>query len=129
MAPFSPIPRIQLRPSAKCRGLIATSMGWRLCSIISRAASMRRFLEYLGRRLAGLGAEYTAELARTQTRRLGELSNRQLSIEIALRICQRALDAVGFGLQLQECRKLRLATGTPVINDQLPGDSPGHVRA
>jgi hypothetical protein len=58
-------------------------------------------------------------------RRFGELSNRQRSIEIALRICQCALDTVGFGLQLQQRRKLRLATGAPVINDQLPSHSPG----
>jgi hypothetical protein len=53
-----------------------TSIGWRLCSIISRAASMRRFLECLGRRLAGLGAERTAELAWAETCRFGELSHR-----------------------------------------------------
>jgi len=39
-----------------------TSIGWRLCSIISRAASTRQVLDRLGRRLAGLGVERTAEL-------------------------------------------------------------------
>jgi hypothetical protein len=61
-------------------------------------------------------------------RRFGELSNRQRRMEIALRICQCALDTVGFGLQLQQCRELRLAAGAAVINDQLPGHGPGHIR-
>ncbi len=79
-----------------CRATI--SIGWRLCSIISRAASTRR-------------------------------SDRQRRSEIALRIGQRALDAVGFGLQLQQRGKLRLAAGTPVVDHQLPSDGPGDVRA
>src|SRR5258707_14300397 len=41
-------------------------------------------LDRLGRRLAGLCAERTAELARTQVRGSGELSDRQRSREIAL---------------------------------------------
>jgi hypothetical protein len=56
-------------------------------------------LDPLGRRLPGLGAESATELALTQVRRLSELSNRQRLIEIALRVGQRALDTVGFGLQ------------------------------
>ena len=59
----------------------------------------------------------------------GELSNRQRRIEIALCICQCALDTVGFGLELQQRRKLRLAAGTAVIDHQLPGHGPGDVRA
>src|ERR1700682_1114030 len=43
-------------------------------------------LDRLGRRLAGLGAEGAAELARTEMRRGGELSNRQRLVEIALGI-------------------------------------------
>ena len=86
-------------------------------------------LDRLGRRLAGLGAERTAELARTEMRRFGELFNRQRSLEIALRIRQCILDSVGFRLQLQQSRKLRLATGTPVIHNQLLGNGPGHVRS
>ena len=62
-------------------------------------------------------------------RRFGELSNRQWLIEIALRIGQCALDTVGFRLQLQQRRKLRLATGTPVIDHELSGDGSGKVRA
>jgi hypothetical protein len=49
-------------------------------------------------------------------RRFGELSDRQRLVEIALRICQCALDTVGFGLQLQQRRELRLATGARVID-------------
>src|SRR5438105_12322274 len=86
-------------------------------------------LDRLGWRLAGLGAERTAELARTEMRRCSELANRQRRIEIALRICQCALDAVGFGLQLEQRRKLRLATGASVIDHQLSGDYPGYVHA
>src|SRR4051794_13232749 len=56
-------------------------------------------LDRLGRRLARLGAERTAELARTEMRRFGELADRQRRREIALRIGQRALDTVGFGLE------------------------------
>src|SRR4030081_3901827 len=62
-------------------------------------------------------------------RRFGELSNRQRRMEISLRICQCALDTVGFGLQLQQCRELRLAAGAAMINDQLPGYGPGDIRA
>ena len=51
-------------------------------------------------------------------RRFGELFNRQRPIEIALRIGQRALDTVGFGLELQQRRKLRLAAGAPVIDHE-----------
>lgn len=50
-------------------------------------------------------------------------------LEIALRICQCTLDTIGFGLQFQQRGKLRLATGTPVIDDQMPRDRPSHVRA
>ena len=42
-------------------------------------------------------------------RRFGEPSNRQRSIEIALRIFQRALHTVGFGLQLQQRKKFDMA--------------------
>src|SRR5258708_19437331 len=59
----------------------------------------------------------------------GELSNRQRRIEVALRICHCALDTVGFWLQLQQCRELRLATGAAVRNDQLPCHGPGAIRA
>jgi hypothetical protein len=78
-----------------------TSIGWRLCSILDA-----QVLDRLGRRLAGLGAESTAELARTEMRRFGELCSRQRLIEITLRIGQGALNTVGFGLQLQQRRKL-----------------------
>jgi len=38
-------------------------------------------------------------------------------------------DTVGFGLGIQQRRKLRMATGAPVINDLLPSPAPGHIRA
>src|SRR5262245_50797185 len=85
-------------------------------------------LDRLSRRLAGLGAERTAELARTEMRRFGELPNRQRLVEIALGVCQCALDTIGFGLQLQQRRKLRLATRTSVIDHEVLGYGPGHVR-
>jgi len=60
-------------------------------------------------------------------RRCGELSNGQRLIEIALSITQYTLDTVGFGFQLRHSRKLRLATGTLVIDHPLPDDGPGHI--
>jgi hypothetical protein len=69
-------------------------------------------LDRLGRRLPGLGAKRAAELAWTEMRHFGDLSNCQRSIEIALRIGECGLDTVGFGLQFQQGRKLRLAAGT-----------------
>jgi len=55
--------------------------------------------------LAGLGAERSAELARTQVRRVGKPFNRQWLVEIALRMRKRALDAVRFRLELQQRRE------------------------
>ena len=106
-----------------------TSIGWRLCSIISRAASTRRF----STALAG-DWPVSARKARLNWRglrcaALASCRNRQRLVEIALRIGQCALDAVGFGLQLQQRRKLRLATGAPVIDHELPGHGPGDIRA
>ncbi len=49
-------------------------------------------LDRPGRRLPGLVAESATELARTQVRRLGEQSNRQRLIEIALRVGQRVVN-------------------------------------
>jgi hypothetical protein len=86
-------------------------------------------LDRLGQRLPGLRAEGATELTRTQVRRPGELPNRQRLIEVALRVGQRALDTVGFRLELQQCRKLRLAAGAPVIDDELPSDGPGGTPA
>jgi len=54
-----------------------------------------KVLDRLGRRLAGLGAERTAELTRAQVRRVGKLFNRQLRGEIALCIGQCALAFAG----------------------------------
>src|SRR6266478_4547670 len=54
-----------------------------------------KVLDRLGRRLAGLGVERTAELARTQMGRVGKLFNRQLRGEIALCIGQCALAFAG----------------------------------
>jgi hypothetical protein len=73
-------------------------------------------LDRLSRRLAGLGAEGAAELARTEMRRGGERANRERLVEVAPGIGQRALDPVGFGLQLEQRRKLRLAAGPSVID-------------
>src|SRR5712675_2196513 len=84
-----------------------------------------KVLDRLGRRLTGLGAERTAELTRAQMRRVRKLLNRQLRVEIALRIGQCVLDTVGFGLQLQQGRELRLAAGAAMVNDQLSGHGPG----
>src|SRR5262249_61793217 len=72
-------------------------------------------------RLARLGAECTAELTRTEMRRIGELRNRQRLVEIALRKCKCTLDTIGFGFQLKQCPKLRLATATPGIDPQKIG--------
>jgi len=51
-------------------------------------------LDRLGRGLTGLGVERAAELAWTEMRRLRQFPHRQLRGEIALRIGQRALDAI-----------------------------------
>jgi hypothetical protein len=59
-------------------------------------------LNRLGRRLTGLRTERTAELTRTQMHCFGELSDRQRRIEVALRLGQRALNTVGFRLQVQQ---------------------------
>ena len=74
-----------------------------------------KVLDRLGRRVTGLGAERTAELTRAQMRRVRKLLNRQLRVEIALRIGQCVLDTVGFGLQLQQGRELRLAAGAAMV--------------
>src|ERR1700730_10958825 len=59
-------------------------------------------LDRLGRRLAGFGAECTAELARTEMRRCGDLSNGQRLSQGGVPKSQGGLDTVGFGLQLQQ---------------------------
>src|SRR5262249_57863528 len=80
-------------------------------------------------RLTRLGAECTAKLARTEMRRIRELRNRQRLVEIALRKCKCTLDTIGFGFQLKQCRKLRLATSTPAIDHQMLGHCACVVRA
>src|SRR5258707_8258072 len=102
----------------------------RMAALLHHHASSfdAQVLDRLGRRLAGLGAERTAELTRAQMRCVSKLLNRQRRSEISLRICQCALDTVGFGLQIQQCRELRLAAGAAMINDQLSGHSPGDIR-
>ena len=85
-------------------------------------------LDRLGRRLAGLGVERAAELARTEMGGFGKFADRQFRGEIALRIGQRTLDTVRFGLQLQQRGELRLPAGTPVIDHKLLRHGAGDVR-
>ena len=62
-------------------------------------------------------------------RRLGEILDGERALEIALGIDEGALDAVGFGLELQKRRELRLAAGATMIDHELPGDRPGRLGA
>jgi hypothetical protein len=68
-----------------------------------------QLLDRLCRRLAGLAAERTAELTRTQIRRVGELPNRQRLVQIALGVCQCALDTIGnLGISARRAGEVRL---------------------
>ena len=83
----------------------------------------RRFdaqmFDRLGRRLSRLGVECAAELARAQMRGLGQLLDRQRVAQVAPGIVERLLDAVGLGIQVEQCRMLRLPAGAAVIDDEL----------
>src|SRR5262249_26246446 len=85
-------------------------------------------LNRLGRRLAGLGVERASERAWAKARRVGELLDCQPFVEIALRIIQCGLNAIGFWPQLQQRQNLRLAAGTPVIDHELLSDRPSYAR-
>ena len=74
-----------------------TSIGWPALLHHQSGGLDAQLFDRLGRRLAGLGAECTAELSRTEMRRCGQLSNRQRLIEITLRIGQRALERSDLG--------------------------------
>jgi hypothetical protein len=57
--------------------------------------SPRQIFDGLGRRLTRFGTERSAELAGTEICDLGKLLDRKRSVQVALRIGERALNAIG----------------------------------
>ncbi len=86
-------------------------------------------LHRLGRRLARLGVNARLNCRGLRCAASASCSTESGGVEVALGIGQRALDAVGFGLHLQQRRKLRLPARAPVIDDELLRDRPRHLRA
>ena len=105
------------------------SIGCLVCSIINRAASTRRFSTALAGDWPVSEQEIrTAELARTEMRRLGE--SRQPNggeARLPLAWASAILDAIRFERQFQQRGKLRMSAGTPVIDHQFPGDGAGDI--
>src|SRR5687767_15226136 len=69
----------------------------------------------LGRRLAGLGREHTAELARAEVRSRSEFFHAQRLRQVAACMLQRPRDAVRSRREIQDLRMLRLAARTALV--------------
>jgi hypothetical protein len=76
-------------------------------------------LDRLGRGLAGLGEKGAAELARAETGDLGETLDRELLVEMLAGEGERRPDTVGFRIEIEHGRELRLSARAAVIDDEV----------
>jgi hypothetical protein len=90
-----------------------------------------KILDGAGRRLTGFCAKHPGKLPRAEPRRLRELLHRQRLSKVVPGKGERVLDAVGFRVELQHRRVLRLSAGPSMMNDHhlggRAGDIPAHV--
>ena len=73
--------------------------------------------------------ERTRELTSAQMRRLREVFNRKIGVEISPCKGEGGLNSVGFRLELEQGRELRLSASTPMMDHRLLRDRPSDIRA
>jgi hypothetical protein len=86
------------------------------------------FLDSLRGRLARFGPECTRELAGAQMRRFRECFNSKIGVEISPRKRESGLNSVGFRLELEKGRELRLSASTTMMDHHLLRNRPSEFR-
>lgn len=81
------------------------------------------------RGVTGFGVEGAAELSGTQAGDFRELVDRERRFQILLGVVKGVLDAIGFGRDIEQRGRLRLAAGASMIDDKAPGDAASQLRA
>ena len=88
-----------------------------------------KILDGAGRRLAGFRAKHPGELPRAEPRRVSELLHRQRLSKVLSGKGERVLDAVGFRVEFEHRRVLRLSAGASMMNEHHLGGRPGDIPA
>ena len=86
-----------------------------------------KILDGAGRRLTGFRAKHPGKLPRAEPRRVCELLHRERLSKVVPGKGERVLDAVGFRVELEHRRVLRLSAGASMMNDHHLGGRAGDI--